>query len=952
MRRSFRRFFRMVERQFMRATAPLLILACVAVVGWVHALPLQLHGAEAVAKDYVRQEIALHLYRAANGRVSQRDLEAQTDQWIAANRGDYEKQLAAKSSQIAAAHRFTAADNREYAYLGDQDSYTWLRMARNYLQHGSTCDAVVDGECRDTFVNAPLGTKMIYGRSLHIAAIVVLQRIIEWFHPGYPLSATSFWIPGLLAMLSVAPAFVIGRRLGGLLAGVGAALMGLLNPLVLARTVGSDNDPWNVLFPLCLVAAVIKALDAVGRRQQVLWGFAAGLCAALHATTWSGWPFACLVVIAGLIGSLGLQLVASFVVKPKSKPQRRGQPIASTPLWTGRMSRTVIVATTVLLTSIVLIALLAPDQLEAAPMLRLNRFASRGATLPSPTISETGVWPNIMATVDELRKSDLAFIGDQTFGPLYLFVAFVGILLMALPSRRWTWVHLVLFGGGTVLYGWLLQAALEPVPTLFLSILPLAAGLLSVVLQGDAADLDGLAASLMVIFWWLGTLFVSFGGVRFILLLAPSMGVAVGVVVGRAYELAVRLSQRLPVPLHRLAVMACALLCIAAYLPAGQMGYLRSRDYLPPMNDAWWDTLTNLRQKASPDAIVDAWWDYGYWVKYVADRRVTADGSTLQTHLPYWLGRALVSADETESAGLLRMLSCGSDATPLPEGDRGAYGKVRAKLKDAVAAQAMVVELAKRDRDAAAAYLAAHGFTAAEQEDILASTHCAAPETYLIVGSELTSRDSWMRLAAWDFRRAYIAYEANSNSRDEVVADVSHRFGYSPQEAAALYDQARKQPREEFVIGPAPRAPSVWYPCRPGSEPSTLHCPLGLLDINTHTLIEEFVANTTLPQNSYFIYRRVDPGRGSGPAAQIAPGALVVAEEDLRDVQLPDPRFAETGVLFDTHDWRILVGPPPLIRSTFTHLLFLDGRYAKHFKKFDDRQSYNGDRLVTWRVRF
>ena len=39
-----------------------------------------------------------------------------------------------------------------------------------------------------------------------------------------------------------------------------------------------------------------------------------------------------------------------------------------------------------------------------------------------------------------------------------------------------------------------------------------------------------------------------------------------------------------------------------------------------------------------------------------------------------------------------------------------------------------------------------------------------------------------------------------------------------------------------------------------------------------------------------------------------------------------------------------------LLRSTFTQLMFLDGRYAQSFRKFDERRGYRGERVVTWAV--
>ena len=53
--------------------------------------------------------------------------------------------------------RHRGADGREHTYLGDYDSYAWLHLAENELTTGTSCDAVEDGICRDTYSNAPVG---------------------------------------------------------------------------------------------------------------------------------------------------------------------------------------------------------------------------------------------------------------------------------------------------------------------------------------------------------------------------------------------------------------------------------------------------------------------------------------------------------------------------------------------------------------------------------------------------------------------------------------------------------------------------------------------------------------------------------------------------------------------------------------------------------------------------
>jgi hypothetical protein len=933
---------------------PLLILGCAALVGWIWALPPQLGGADDLADKYVRQGVRVRLAQAAaRERLSARELDTRAEQWIAGNRNAFDKERAAAAARFRDALRYRGSDGRDYTYLGDQDSYTWLRLARNYLQHGTTCDAVVAGECRDTFVNAPLGAKMIYNRSLHVAAIVGLQRLITLFHPDYPLPATAFWVPVLIAMLSVVPAFLIGYRLAGVLGGIGVALLVPLNRVVLLRSLGSDNDVWNIFLPLCMNAAAMAALSADGVRRQVAWSVVAAVFATLHATTWNGWIFAYAVLLAALVANLVLQLIGASAPPPRKVARRREAPPQPHPgLWAPAVQRAAVVLGIVFTATGILLLFVASDQ-SYLPLARRQLGIAAPDTENAPGVGDVGVWPDVLATVNELQPTDLgAIVADMPARP-FLFVALFGALLLLLPRRVLGRAEIAIAAGAALLYAWLAsQSSVGQLATLFIAALPLVVAALLSAVRGTTEDRVAMGPALIAVVWWLTGLFAAFRGARFLLLFAPGAGIAMAAAVGLAHKHLTALAARAGSRYASALAAAIAMILAAAYVVPIPGAYHIAHDYLPTIDDSWWDTLTNLRQKAAPDAIVDVWWDYGYWAKYIAERRVATDGATLLTHLPYWLGRVLVSASEQESVGLLRMMSCGSDATPLPEGRQSAYGKIHAKLNDAVKAQSMVIDLASRDREAAAAYLGEHGFSPAEQQDVLAATHCDPPETYLVIGTDLTRKDSWMRLAAWDFRRAYIAHEAAHRPQAELVADVVQRFGFSTPEATSLYEQARRLPRNDFIIGPAPRAPSVWYPCVPGSEPSIMHCRLGLLDINANKLLEEFVFNILAPQQSHFRYRHAEPGQPPGPPLDLPPGALIVAEHALNDVDLPEPRYNETGVLFDTQKWRILVGPPPLIRSTFTHLLFLDGRYAKHYEKFDERQSYTEDRLVTWRVRF
>ena len=948
-------------RKLVWAVPPLLILA---VVGWTRILPLQLHGAETWADRTVRAQVRGRVLQEARGaRLEPAEVDRRIETWIERNSLQFRADRDKLAATFRAGWRYTGEDGREHVYLSDHDSYTWARLARNYLRTGTTCDAVVDGECRDMFVNGTVGTRLVYDRSLHIATIAWLHRLITLVRPEYPLTSTAFWIPVLVGTLCVVPAFAIGRRLAGRVGAVAAGLLVPLHPVLLLRSIGSDNDVWNVALPLFMVWAVLAALDARTLVWRVVWAVVAAGVAALHAVTWSGWLFgyvATLIAIgAGVMLHAGAAVIG--VGRPPTPTPGRARRGAGTPealpppRW--EMSRALAGAT--VLAAFVL-AVSAFNVLAGVEpwWTRLPLPGVQWAATATPTIDpdakvRLGVWPNTLATVAELQATDLSAIEKNAYGLPYLVVAALGLLAVWLPTARWRRGQLALAVGASIAVALLFWKGHVTRDRFVLSLVALvAAGVVSDLLGGGAQRARWYAALLLAV--WFGAAAQSaFSGDRFLLLLVPGVGLAMAAAVGRVCEVAANaVARRLP-RRATLARWVVGALGVVAILPATRTGVTASRDYVPSMNDAWWDTLTELRERSAPDAIVNTWWDYGYWVKYGAERRVTADGATLLTHLPYWLGRVMVSASETEAVGLLRMLNCGSDASPLPDGESGAYAKLLAKLNDAVAAQATLIELVRRDRAGARALLVERGYTPAEQDTILAATHCDPPESYLVISQELTAKDAWMRMGAWDFMRAYIADEAARLPQADAVADFVKRFGLSQPEAERLYAQARSTPRSDFVIGPAPRAPSVWFPCRPAPPGAAgMLCRLGLFDKASNNIIDELQVDIVDPARSRLRYRPVGPGGRAGAVTQVAPDAVVVAGDRLEERAVTGPRYPGVAVLLDTVNARVLVAPPLFVRSLFAHLLFLDGRYATRFEKVGDHKALRDDRVVTWKVHF
>jgi asparagine N-glycosylation enzyme membrane subunit Stt3 len=888
-----------------------LAAGCMAVVLWVRLLPLFLPVIDDQADRISRRDLHEKIAREVSEQVPPERWEAETElktrEWIEKNPKEFEANRAGLSRNLKSQLSFEGENGREYVYLGDFDSYLWLRHARNYLRKGTTCDAVVDGECRDVYGMAPVGSRMLYNRSLHIAAIVGLHKFIVLFNPDYPLPAASFWVPVIIGVLGVLPAFLIGYRLGGNMGGVLTALLISLHPVFLRRSIGSDNDVWNVVLPLFALWAVIEALSAGDRLRRVMYGLLAGAFTGLHAATWRGWLFAYVVLLCGLVIHLLLSGLRGAI--------RDG----SVRLWRAREARPIALTAAVYYAAAGIFTALAGSEesyftipLKAAGSV-MGRFSARGA---GSAIAE-GYWPNAYEFVAELLKPQLGSIAELMEGRLYFFAALLGLMLMPLPERGWRWYHLALLPACLLLFGYvLLSADLGRSATMLLLGLPLAAALFCL-LDPRASDGPGPA---LVIPWFLAALYFSHDGLRFLLLLVIPYGLALTVACIRLRALAGRVGADKRA-LANLLVLAVVVLVLIHPL---RQGYTAARSYLPHIDDAWWDTLVKIREESHPEAIVNAGWPYGYWIKYVAEKRVSADGGSLQTHAPHWLAKALVAPTEKESIGILRMLNCGSDATPWPEGRLGAYGKIRATGRDWATAYGILADLVKSSEIEARSYLAKHGFAEAEQASILRSTHCVPPESYLIIsGAEIRRARSWMHLGMWDIRRAYVAGQAGFLPEAEGGKNVAEQLGdYSS-------------------------TSTEWLPCRAVRGVRELVCGMDAPDGQEGSMA--FLYDPSSPKNSKVHMSGI---KGQRPS-QGTPGLIILAgAARLEEIEFPSPTYADIGVVVDVANRRVLSGSPRLIRSTLLRLMYLEGKYSAHYEKFSEKTAFSGDRVVAWRIRW
>ena len=740
----------------------------------------------------------------------------------------------------------------------------------------------------------------------------------------------------LVGALGVLPAFFIGRHLAGNLGGLIAALLISLQPAFLSRSLGSDNDVWNVVLPLYVGWAALAALKSPNILRVASSAVFAGAWTGIHAAVWRGWVLTYAIILCAALGYLVLLGIRQVV--------RDG--VGS--LWRAHEVRKVACLVVAYYAGTALFTLLAGADNAGffAPLQSLVAPLRSSLDIGASAFTQN-LWPPVFNTVGELRRPRSEGIVRSMGGTLFFFGGWFGLLSLLLPKRGWRWPEFILVVCTAALYvlGYYVFVGSDVGSTVVLLFALVPGAYLIFCACSGSSDRDfDRGPALLIVVWFFVALTMFYKGTRFSILFIVPFGLAFGAGAERVRQWLGRQMLRMAPRCPSIVSAASYAVVLAVLVTPVLAGYATVKNYRPDVHSAWWNSLVKIRELSRPDAIVNAWWDYGYWAKYVAERRVSSDGGSLQTHVPHWLAKALVAPTETESRGILRMLNCGSDATPLPEGAQGAFGKLRATGLDDVAAYAILLEVVKLNRAEAERYLSDRGLTPAQQKDVLAATHCRPAEAFLVLSRVLMRGGKWVRLGTWDVARAYLAYRTRQLPRDQAVQELRERFDAGSDAARAFYKRLtamRSATKVDDYIAPPQRLISrEWSLCRDAEGGVELSCRITVPhEGQTKTLY--FLYDPAAPQDG-----RLKDDQGEGrPAVTLVAGAARLEES-----AAPVPEFAEVGVLLDALNRRVLIGSPLLIRSTIVRLFYLGARYQKHFKEFHRESTLLGDEVITWKI--
>lgn len=762
-------------------------------------------------------------------------------------------------------------DDNGVTYLLAIDPWTHFRKVRNKIETGHFYDELRDGIPWNNHMKAPLGRKMFLDLHPHLG--YYFYRIVSFFKTGTTPMGAFFLLPVFLSALAVIPAFFITKRIGGNLGGFFAAVIVAVHPLFLGRTAGgfADTDAYSVTLPLFVAWVFLEAFEADNLRKKISLAALAGFLVGLTSFAWTGWWY---------IFDFLLAMMALFMVTEAGRSWLSKKGLNMNDLFK-RLKHPLLLLITFFLVSGLFVSIF----VGTATYYSFKSFYWQpfGFTLRKE-VAVTKIWPNVYTTVAEMNPASLSTVRSSiSFGkPLYFYLSVLGILLTMVKRGK---------GKFDIKYA------------IFLAI------------------------------WFIGTIYASLKGVRFIMLLVPAFSIALGVFAGLTSRLATSWLTKQFQFNKNLAQGVLAVLLLLLLLIPIRNGIATAKQEIPSMNDDWYNALIKIKTESAEDAIINSWWDFGHWFKAIADRRVTFDGASQNTPMAHWIGRALLTEKEDEAVGILRMLDCGSNS---------AFDTLNSYLNDEVRSVEMLYDVILLDREGARSRLE-QVVSPAEAEEVLQYTHCEPPENYFITSGDMVSKSGvWGHFGSWDMNRAAMYNRVSGKNMQEGTSILKEDFGLTESEATRIYYEVQTEEANDWISP----WPSYWAsgPCI--TEGDVVTCQSSHIGFT----LDRTTGETTVPTQQ--------------GAKRFSTAAFVDSDENFRLVKATENVLENGGVRFGAVVYGFpqpnqfiitsarIDGPQQgndwLAGSMFSRLYFLNGYDLEHFEHFDSRG--NNPRVLTWKV--
>ena len=695
-------------------------------------------------------------------------VDKELDKVINQNKQQIDKQIKDTSAYIKSFFQDESGKN----YMPDIDPYYWFRYVKNEIEHGYPGDILKDGRSFDNHQLAPSG-RFITADIFHIHFLAYFYRALHFFAPGLTVMRSMFYYPVFVIALCVLLVFLIAKKISGSLGGFFAGMIMAINAAVLGRTLfgHADSDAWVVFFPLIITWLFAATIGAKSTIKVVLLMTIAGFLSGLYAVSWSGWWH----IFDFILATIAITFLYLAFVKFKNIKNNIGTLFLDTEI------KNIIIAGLVFFASTAVFAafFIGWTEFESSLLGPLTFSTIKAPVTPS-------LWPNVLTTVAELNEGSINGIINSMGGNFFFFISLMGLILSISRKGKLKVFDLIYIISSAVFYlGYFLfvKAGFDiPVSGLIIWIVLPIAIRISIFIYKKEEDYD-FKLSILLALWMISTIYASIKGIRFTLLLAPAFSVAFGVTLGKSYlYLSELLSKELKIHKAIGNGVLIVLLLLVYVNPVNNpiKGAINvARSDIPIVNDAWYNTLAFINQNSSKDAIITSWWDFGHHFKALADRGVTFDGTTQTAQPAHWVGKLLMTDNEEQAMGIIRMLDCGGIKV---------FDMLNNISNDTHLSIRILNNIILLNREDAMKALRELKFNEEEIKNILLRTHCQPPEGYFIASEDMIGKSGvWSHFGSWNFERADIWQNARKMPQEDAVDYMIKRFNYTKERAENIY---------------------------------------------------------------------------------------------------------------------------------------------------------------------
>ncbi|PIN69895.1 hypothetical protein COV93_03600 [Candidatus Woesearchaeota archaeon CG11_big_fil_rev_8_21_14_0_20_43_8] len=864
------------------------------------------------AEDSVNQQITSQIANVVNQQypnlpAANRNvlINEQVTEYKKQNQAQIDQQV----QQVADYFKGHFQDNSGSTYMPDIDPYHFLRYARNLIEKGMVGDEVRNGVQWDNHQIAPIG--MPTGTSVHPYVMAGIYEVISFFKPNISLMRAASYFPIIMTVLSIVFLFFVGRRIIGDFGSIVACIVLAINIAFLNRSLWghSDTDSYNIFFPILIVWLFFEALSSKDNfKKRAIYSSLTGFVIGFYGIVWGGWWYMLNFVILTCFALIAINLLS-----------RRTKDLSWAAITTGFI--------------IVFSGIFTTLFIGFTSFFNNVTFINSFVFTQIKDVGTKVLWPNVMTTVAELNAVDLnGIISNIAIGSrpkLIFFAAMFGLVLLMFQFNFKHKYFIIGSGIWYVILGYMLKSLNKNIFfAIFLIAVPIMLGLLMLVVKKETNE--GIGYSIILLIWFMGTMYASTKGIRFVLLMVPAFSIAVGALFGFAYtHLSKTLGEWIHIKHWIIKILIVVATCFILFTPI-EAAYSMGKHDIPNVNDAWFNSLDKIRLESDKDAIVTSWWDFGHWFKWYTDRAVTFDGASQLGNRAHWVGKILLTDNEDLAVGILRMLHCGGEQAfntlyPL-------FGNDHPKTID-VLNEIMVLE---KD-EAKDILMKKYGLSETDTDKMMKYTHCDPPESYFIASGDMVGKAGvWGHFGSWDFNRANMFFDVyNSRSLTEGVQLLQDKYNKTTGQAQSLYQEIKAADGDQW-IAPWPSYVTGFQSCKLNGQ--TLECPN---NIGGNPL----TANVDLATGGV----KIKIGNG-----EVIPTSIgVVTSEGVDVSKFNNSNFPYSLLLAPDAsgtNFASMFMFPEFVDSMFTRMYYLKGHGLKHFDMFNYQKDITGLEIFVYKV--